>query len=87
MAAAKAALEKMRAFWDSQCNNEENWAVNYVDGARGGSRRDAGGGADSGCPDLCSRRCGAGRRRRFTLGLKVVYREDEPATSKAGLEE
>ncbi|KAF7057276.1 hypothetical protein CFC21_076282 [Triticum aestivum] len=29
MAAAKAALEKMRAFWDSQCNNEENWAVNY----------------------------------------------------------
>lgn len=26
---AVAALEKIKAFWDSQYHNEENWAVNY----------------------------------------------------------
>ncbi|KQJ86183.1 mitochondrial import receptor subunit TOM5 homolog [Brachypodium distachyon] len=28
-AAVKAAMEKIRAFWDSQYHNEQNWAVNY----------------------------------------------------------
>ena len=27
---AAAVLEKIKAFWDSQYYNEENWAVNYV---------------------------------------------------------
>jgi hypothetical protein len=25
-----AALDKIKAFWDSQYHNEENWALNYV---------------------------------------------------------
>lgn len=27
---ASAALEKLRAFWDSQVKDEEKWAFNYV---------------------------------------------------------
>jgi hypothetical protein len=30
MAAAAAAVEKVKALWDSQVNDEEAWAFNYV---------------------------------------------------------
>jgi len=28
--AASSAVEKLKALWDSQVNDEEQWAVNYV---------------------------------------------------------
>jgi hypothetical protein len=28
--AASSAVEKLKALWDSQVNDEEQWALNYV---------------------------------------------------------